>query len=131
QESDRSQIYRQLLEACPSHDLIGLLVDADADAAIISSVLRTKRQIFPTRRKSLAPDEDSIASYGENIRRNIRHALAQGAKPAAEVDLDEAFALFASAYRQRGSSPKFTLDELRTIHGRLVLSGESVMIGVV
>lgn len=129
--ADRTQICHALLEALPSHDLVGLLVDREADSDLLSGVVGGRQKAYPTRRKKLAPDKDSIAGYSDNIRRNIRQALAQGAKPAPEVDPDEAFALFEGAYAQRGSAPNFTATELRILYERLVLSGEAVIQGVV
>ncbi len=129
--AEKSIVYKAILNALPAHDLIGLASTDQHDAQLLKAVLGATERRFRTNIKILpsTPDE-LLASYQNNIRRNIRGALGEGARYVENADPDMAYDLFTDAYKTRGDAPKFTREYLKSVVSHLSLFGNVAIPGV-
>jgi len=128
---DQVRVMHALGKALPKHDLRAFVSRGDRTNTLISQVFGGREQWVPTNTKGFPATVDALLeTYQSGIRRNIRHALAEGGKMVAEADPKQAYALFEQAYAYRGAEPRFSLEMFVEQYERLNRAGCATLVGV-
>jgi len=105
---DQVGVMEAIGKALPEHDLRAFVSRGERTNALLRQVFGGTEQWVPTNTKVLPETVNALLeSYQGGIRRNIRHALAEGARMVEEADPKQAYRLFQMAYQHRGAEPRF------------------------
>lgn len=128
---DQVGVMQAIRKTLPSHDLRGFVSRGETTNALLKQVFGGAEQWVPTNTKVLPETTDALLeSYQGGIRRNIRHALAEGGRMVAEADPKQAYGLFQHAYQSRGAEPRFGLEQFVEQCERLRRGGWATLVGV-
>lgn len=128
---DQVWVMQALGKALPKHDLRAFVSRGDRTNTLIRQVFGGTEQWVPTNTKLFPATVDALLeTYQGGIRRNVRHALAEGGRMVAEADPTQAYALFERAYAYRGAEPRFGLELFVEQYERLRRAGCATLVGV-